>query len=399
MKLVLGSGGFCHFLFGGVWLYFVILASHVTAASGTSANDDFSRRFIVDESNIILSGTLSGATVEPGEPVQCCSESLWWSWTPQESGVALIYVRQWKGEPGRIFAFSGSDPDSLPASESLVAEVPLFPKRYVTFRVTRGSTYHIGVFSNDRTLSLFSVEVGIPPFPIIVEQPSTQTTSPGESALFTLGAASVANVETTIQWQFNGRDLPGETGAMLSLVNIRPENAGEYRALLTTKDASGAVTLSSAPAELFVGAIDSAPRLKLQREAGNLFLDISDEPGRSYRLECFTNLLSQPEALKYVSSTAFPLRVEGRGGQTFFRASVYHPENPICHLNLRQILFAKQRWAADKNIIPNSPTIDAEVNSYLTSGAPHCPEGGTYNYNSADTFPTCSVAGHFLETQ
>ena len=41
----------------------------------------------------------------------------------------------------------------------------------------------------------------------------------------------------------------------------------------------------------------------------------------------------------------------------------------------------------------------ADIGTYLRSNLyPHCPSGGTYTINPANTDPTCSIAGHVLPT-
>jgi hypothetical protein len=52
------------------------------------ANDDFNNRMVLSGISAQGSGTLSNATVEPGEPNS--SPSVWWSWTAPETGTLFL---------------------------------------------------------------------------------------------------------------------------------------------------------------------------------------------------------------------------------------------------------------------------------------------------------------------
>jgi prepilin-type N-terminal cleavage/methylation domain-containing protein len=65
-----------------------------------------------------------------------------------------------------------------------------------------------------------------------------------------------------------------------------------------------------------------------------------------------------------------------------------------CINNLRQIDGAKERWAMENNLETGDPSVDADVDAYMSRGRPVCPAGGTYTYQNVGTTPTCTVAGH-----
>ncbi len=69
-----------------------------------------------------------------------------------------------------------------------------------------------------------------------------------------------------------------------------------------------------------------------------------------------------------------------------------------CINNLHNINTAKEQWAFQNNIAATSTAqplwLDngsvSGLSDYLRGGAPICPSGGTYNYGTASTVPTCS---------
>jgi prepilin-type N-terminal cleavage/methylation domain-containing protein len=67
-----------------------------------------------------------------------------------------------------------------------------------------------------------------------------------------------------------------------------------------------------------------------------------------------------------------------------------------CINNLRQIDGAKEQWALENKKSAGSAVVEADVNSYIKAGAPKCPGGGSYNYNTVDVSPSCTIAGHSI---
>ena len=79
--------------------------------------------------------------------------------------------------------------------------------------------------------------------PIITGQPTAQTVPVGASATFSV-AASGSN-PLSYQWQLNGNVLTGQTGAVLSLDNVTPEQAGVYS--VPVSNTAGSAASSVAP--------------------------------------------------------------------------------------------------------------------------------------------------------
>ncbi len=66
----------------------------------------------------------------------------------------------------------------------------------------------------------------------------------------------------TYQWQFNGVDIAGATGATYTVANASAAQAGEYS--VTVRDAAGAVLAASSPSQL---RLDGPPVIKTQPQA------------------------------------------------------------------------------------------------------------------------------------
>ena len=103
---------------------------------------------------------------------------------------------------------------------------------------------------------IFSVALVSDPLPVILQNPQPLTVWAGRTA--TLSAAAFAG---SLQWQRNGVDVPGATGATLFFSAAKLEDAGLYTVI--ARNASGSVT-SAPPVALVVNwpkapVISSAP--------------------------------------------------------------------------------------------------------------------------------------------
>jgi len=86
-----------------------------------------------------------------------------------------------------------------------------------------------------------------------------------------------------------------------------------------------------------------------------------------------------------LASIAIPAFLKSRGSA----------QTTACINNLRQIDAAKEQWAMMR-MVATGAVNETEVNEYLRKGAPDCPGGGSYGYNSVGVDPTCTVQGHEL---
>ena len=67
--------------------------------------------------------------------------------------------------------------------------------------------------------------------PVITTQPANQTVAPGASVTFTVGASGMP--APSYQWQLNGVNISGATGATLTLNSVTTANDGTYIAVAT----------------------------------------------------------------------------------------------------------------------------------------------------------------------
>lgn len=151
-----------------------ILATFSLTASAQPANDNFANRIVLTGTNLTVSGSLSNATSEPGEPLLpgiSSGQTAWWSWTAPDNGTVSIYISGTGFDP-LLTVYTG---DVLP-DLSLVAS-NLYQMCYsdgdcgchwreyggFTLHVARGQAYQISVDSaiiTDASIQLVSTDDG-----------------------------------------------------------------------------------------------------------------------------------------------------------------------------------------------------------------------------------------------
>lgn len=94
--------------------------------------------------------------------------------------------------------------------------------------------------------------------PSILSGPSSLEVDPGQTAMFTV--AATGSPPLAYQWQRNGVNLPGATGAALTLTNVNASSAGSYTVAVSN---SVGVTVST-PASLMVRTPSAGPTLVTQ---------------------------------------------------------------------------------------------------------------------------------------
>jgi len=120
--------------------------------------------------------------------------------------------------------------------------------QYVVYRgvsVTNGGSVvilaHPGLSGYTQVNGL-QVRNSTPSAPMIAQQPASQTTDIGGTAVFSVVAGGTAPL--TYQWWFGGTPLAGATDRSLTLSNVGPTNAGTY--FVAVANAAGSVTSSNA---------------------------------------------------------------------------------------------------------------------------------------------------------
>ncbi|MCX8155288.1 MAG: immunoglobulin domain-containing protein [Verrucomicrobiae bacterium] len=128
--------------------------------------------------------------------------------------------------------------------------------------------------------------------PTLLVQPANISTGVGSNVTFTVQAEGTLPLR--YQWYFNGVNrLVGETNASLVLLNVQPEQAGNYSVVVT--NSVGAVTSQVATLTVIGGGPATPPTIPrgslVYRGPGNNFsLQVPTEAGRTYRLQWNLNV-------------------------------------------------------------------------------------------------------------
>jgi hypothetical protein len=138
-----------------------------------------------------------------------------------------------------------------------------------------------GSVSGNTTLTVVSP-------PSIAVQPTNNTVSPNGSVTLSVGATGGG---LSYQWQFNGTNITGATGASLTITNVSAADVGVYTVIVN--NAAGSVTSSSATLasvdiKMFAGVIVDGPL------------------GSNYLIQATSNLLSSWTTLTNVALPTQP---------------------------------------------------------------------------------------------
>lgn len=240
----------------------------------TPANDRFGNATVIILTNGQGAYTSSniGASRESGEPAHAGATSIhsvWWSWIAPSNGTLVAdtfgsnfdtVLAVYTGESvTALTPVASNDDEESPAQNST-------PQRRRTSKVTTAVTgdtiYWIAVdgwgdndnsipdgYTGAVTLNL-SFSTATASAPVITTQPGSQSIAAGGA--LSLSVAATSEPAPTYQWQRNGVDLTGRTGATLLLNNVQPADAGLYVALARNG------TLSTASRPAIVGVTTTA---------------------------------------------------------------------------------------------------------------------------------------------
>ncbi len=125
------------------------------------------------------------------------------------------------------------------------ARVELFAGTY-----TAASSVGVALFDNAEVAASTARRTDRP---LITKQPQAQTASVGQSVTFRVEVLSLEPVG--YQWLFNSFAIAKATNASLTITNVKPENAGPYRVVVTNKNG----LVISQPATLTLPADDQQP--------------------------------------------------------------------------------------------------------------------------------------------
>jgi hypothetical protein len=407
-------------------LFLAWLTGFIAFTTGISAavkppNDNFVNRIVLQGNKVAFSGTLAGASYEPGE-VYGNAQTVWWSWTATETGpVAIEFWNIRRAAP-----FSNSDytyltvynPTNLalgfPTNDypvKTVARMVFLPDNVhptLIFTGYVGQTYQIQLGANtsaDHEMSLTATNN-----PIILQHPQTTSAAEHESVLFTVAAVGV--MPLNYQWFSGGTLLNGSNGPTLMLKDVSAANAGDYSVIISNSTG----TTTSLVAHLFVNATALPPTLDFPKQDGSngFRLSLTGEPGRYYRIETTTDFVQWQRETNFVSRHVFDWRprtnsfayssngsatfsLPAGNAQKFVRSVRYAPSNEVCNVNLKQLRFLKKVWAMQTIRVSWETPQDMDLFTPLNIPKPLCPSGGFYSLGAVETDVQCSVPGHKLE--
>jgi hypothetical protein len=185
-----------------------------------------------------------GATKEAGEPNHAGKPggaSVWYSWTPENTGIATIRT-------------SGSAFDTLLAvylGNDVAALTPVVANEdgggaltsEVRFNATIGTEYQIAVDgfagAQGNFILSWSLEVTAQTLPSITSQPQSLTVPAGGTAVFLV---SPSGTNRTYQWYFNGAPRTGAIEPTLTVTNVQAPEVGYYHVAVTNAAGRGALS-------------------------------------------------------------------------------------------------------------------------------------------------------------
>lgn len=164
-----------------------------------------------------------------------------------------------------------------------------------------------------------TLTVNVPP--AITTQPLSQSVKEGVNVHFSVVATGTAPLR--YQWQKNGADLAGATGATLDLANVRVTDAGDYTVIIS--NVAGAVT-----SEIATLSVQQAFETKLQFDAtrfadGQFQCSLTGPNDASYVIWVSPDLrVWTPVQTNHVvdGSWQFAAPVDAAGRRNFYRATL-----------------------------------------------------------------------------
>lgn len=135
-------------------------------------------------------------------------------------------------------ALDGNAATNRQVFDILLTGVSVGPSQEIFFRWRDvddiGGDHGFGL--DDLTILYNLGEENPPAAPLIISQPVSQSVVVGDNVQFITFASG--NPAPAYQWQFNSTNLPGATGATLSLNNVTTNAAGSYRVIATNSEGS-----------------------------------------------------------------------------------------------------------------------------------------------------------------
>jgi hypothetical protein len=394
----------------GILSFFVtiVLLSVNPLFAQAPPNDNFNNRTVLTGSSITFGGSLSGATLEPGENYTSyysipswATASIWWTWTAPVSSPVVIAISRAQQSYNDVAVYAGTNLNAL-----TIANYEFFVSpagRYVRFNATAGTSYQIQVAGSD--IQPFSLQLTATNAPVFIFQPQNCTVSPYGSASFSAMASGphsyLVQPNTKYQWFFNGTPIAGQIFPSLVVHGVTTNQAGNYSVTATNVDG---IALSSV-VTLTITDTNPVPGLAvLPLNNPNLLqFNLTGEPGRWYKVESSTNLQNwvNPIWLQLTNPTV-PLSIQRLTPNHFVRASLDVPTE-VCVAQLKQMHWGTTIFAIEneKNSTDTYSLNDVHWYCPVNSNGlmSPCPEDGIYSPGATITnAPTCTLhaRGHVI---
>ncbi len=390
------------------YLCIALLASVISALAQTPPNDNFDNRTVLSGSPISFGGSLSGATLEPGENSSSyysvpswATGSIWWTWTASASTPVVISINRAQDSYNHVAVYTGTDLSSLTAINYESFSGPV--GRYLRFQATAGTSYQLQVAGSDS--QPFTLQLTATNAPVFVFQPQDCTVSPYGSAFFSAMASGprtfLGPPTTTYQWFFNGVPIPRQTFPSLLVHAVTTNLAGTYSVIASNVDGIA----QSATATLTVTDTNPVPRIAPVRpnSPNVVTFTLSGEGGRWYEIESSQDLQNWTNRIwiQLTNATAI-FSIPRLGANHFIRASLNVPTD-ICVTQLKQMRWALTVFAIEQEESESSSYSFFNIMPYVPLNSQgqinYCPEGGTYaSGGSITNAPTCTLhsRGHVI---
>jgi hypothetical protein len=136
----------------------------------------------------------------------------------------------------------------------------------------------------------------VPAAPSITSQPQGKTVPVGTNVAFTVTASGTGPL--FYQWNFNGASLLDATNSTLALVNVQPEQSGEYRVIVT--NSIGSVTSQVATLTVFLQRTLALQAQPPSQEGTRVRIPITltstgDVAGMTFLVQYDANFLRDPQ--------------------------------------------------------------------------------------------------------
>jgi PKD repeat protein len=125
------------------------------------ANDNFAAAKVIESLPYDDSTDMTAASTEAGEPAPSCgstSKTVWYAYTPTESGSLSQRTDTWSYTVAGVY--TGSSVDTL---TEVACRSRYYDSSFLTFHVDAGTTYYFQVGTNENTWLPFHLEVAPPP--------------------------------------------------------------------------------------------------------------------------------------------------------------------------------------------------------------------------------------------